>query len=134
MNRNDIIIHCYPPRVDSSNGFYTIKNNVIEVQKDFDQALKRLNDYRMADKIWLTTIRDFLDFRTSLENVSYEIAGDGKVLIKNNGREAIRGLTFSVSGIEYNVEGKKINSKRDGNSNIYWFDIEPGEIVIMSSR
>lgn len=128
-NRNNIIVHSYPARIDSTNGFYTIKDGLAFANEEFNQALSKLSSYRMQEKIWLTTIRDMLDYRTSLENISYEILSDGSVRLYNSGRAMIRGLTFSTFATSVKAGSKEIFKKNTGNELIFWFDIAPEEYV-----
>jgi hypothetical protein len=82
-NRNNIIIHSYPARVDSMSKFYSIKDGIIVANNEFNQALAKLSSYRQQEKIRLTTIREMMDYRTSVENISYEITDTGKIRISN---------------------------------------------------
>ena len=128
-NRNNIIIHCYPARVDSTNGFYVIKNNIISANEEFNHALQKLSSYRLMKKIWLTTIRDMLNYRTSIERISYHVNSDGSISLHNSGNEIIRGVSFSTFASGVKSGEKEISTKQSGNELIFWFDIGPGENV-----
>ena len=130
-NRNNIIVHCYPARVDSTNGFYVIKDGLVEANEEFNHALSKLSSYRSQEKIRLTTIRDMLDYRTSIENITYEIMPEGIIRIHNSGNMIIHGLSFSTSATNVNAGAKEIEKKIVGNELIFWFDIAPGENVLM---
>lgn len=128
-NRNNIIVHSYPARVDSTNGFYTIKAGFAFANEEFNLALSKLSSYRNQEKIRLTTIREMLDYRTSLENISYEFLSDGSIRLYNAGRDIIRGISFSTLATSVTSGSKEINKKYIGNELIFWFDIAPEEYV-----
>ena len=128
-NRNNIIIHSYPARVDSTNGFYNIKDDVVIANEEFNQALSNLASYRNQEKIRLTTIREMLDYRTSLDNISYEINADGSIRVRNKGNEQVRGVSFSAIATDVKVKNKEVSTKKAGNELVFWFDISPGEFV-----
>ena len=130
-NRNNIIIHCYPARADSSTGFYKINNGIIEVNEEFNKALSKLSFYRMNEKIRLTTIREMLDYRTSLEDVTFKILPNGNINLYNSGKATIRGISFSTIAKEVTAGAKEINKKNTGNELVFWMDLLPGENVIL---
>jgi hypothetical protein len=129
QNRDDIVIHCYPARVDSTTGFFRIKDGLAYASDEFNQLLARLSQQRRFNTIWLTTIRQMLDYRTSLENLSYDIEPDGTVNIHNTGKSILRGVSFAVHAKNVIANSKKINSKSVNDDLIFWMDIFPGESV-----
>ncbi len=130
-NRNNIIIHCYPARVDSTTGFYKIKNGIVEVDEEFNKALSKLSLFRLNEKIRLTTIRQMLDYRTSLEDITFKILPNGNINLFNSGNGVIRGISFSANAKEVTAGAKEIIKKNTGNELIFWMDLFPGENVIL---
>ena len=134
QNRSNVVIHCYAPRVDSTNGFYVINEESIRINPDFDHALAALSRYRNEGKIWLTTIRDLVRFRTSLENLTYELNQDGTIRLHNAGKSVLRGITFSALANDVTAENKEIIKKKVGDELIFWMDIKPGESVSLAIK
>lgn len=130
-NRNNIIIHCYPARVDSTTGFYKINNGIVEVNEEFNKALSKLSLYRMNGKIRLTTIREMLDYRTSLEDITFKILPNGNIQLFNSGKTTIRGVSFSANANEVSAGAKEVVKKYTGNELVFWLDLLPGENVIL---
>ena len=128
-SRQDAILHCYPARVDSTNGFYRWEDGVIKADPEFNALLARLSSFRSQRKIWLTTVRDLLNYRTSLESLAYETLPGGRIRITNEGRDLIRGLTLSAQAEAVDGGEKSIQSKRVSNELFFWFDLMPGEKV-----
>jgi hypothetical protein len=133
-NRCEVILHCYPARVDSSSGFYAFQGGLAVSDPHFDEALKKLSAYRSQSKIWLVTVRELLDYRLLLEQVSCNIQPDGSVVVKNNGRNRIGGLTFSAYGKEAIVKDKQPEYKIVNGELIFWFDLAPGESTVVTIR
>ena len=132
--RCDVIIHCYPARVDSTNGFYVFKDNKAIVNPDFNNALKKLAEYRAASKIWLTTIRQWLDFRLSLEGIDMEVLPDGKLQIKNKNKAPVYGITLAAYANEISATGKTVETKKANGELIFWFDLMAGEIIQLTLK
>ena len=130
-NRNNIIIHCYPSRVDTTSGFYKINNGIVEVNEEFNKALSKLSFYRLNEKIRLTTIREMLDYRTSLEDVTFKILANGNISLFNSGKATIRGISFSAIAKDVTAGTKEFNKKNTHNELIFWMDLFPGENVIL---
>ena len=70
-----------------------------------------------------------LDYRTSLDNISYEINADGSIRVRNKGNEQVRGVSFSAIATDVKVKNKEVSTKKAGNELVFWFDISPGEFV-----
>ena len=94
------IIHCYPARVDSTNGFYSITDGNIQVNQDFDKTLRRLAGYRDNGRIWLSTIRSYMEYQEALDLLDYTFQKDGSIVLTNNSMMAIHGLTLLID-LEY---------------------------------
>jgi hypothetical protein len=127
--RNDIIIHAYPARVDSTNGYYTFKDNLIIANDEFNKALERLSTFRAKQLIRLTTVEQLLDYRTSLENITYEILPNGVIRLQNKNKGIIRGLSMSAACKDVKAGTKEILKKYSENELVFWFDLTAGEVL-----
>ncbi len=133
-NKTDIIIHCYPARVDSTNGFYIFKDNVAVANSDFNTALNKLASYRNDSKIWLTTIRQCLDYRLLLEGIEMKILSDGKIQLHNTNKAAINGLTLAAYAEEVSAGKKSLETKKINGELLFWFDLSAGEIIQLTLK
>jgi hypothetical protein len=131
-NRTNVIIHCYPARVDSTNGFYYSKDGLIVATDEFNSALKKLSQYRTEKKIRLTTIREFMNYKELLNGIKFEITDGSKIKISNTGKEIVRGLTFSAHAKSIEAGNKEISKKIYNDELIFWFDIYPGENLFLT--
>lgn len=121
------IAHCYPARVDSSNGFYRFDAGHWTIDPAFDEVLALQARYREEKRLWIPVVRDYLRFQQQLARVRLEPSGTGWKL-SNGSSEIIRGLTLSASQ-ELSIPGKTPAVKRVGDERYFIFDLGPGETV-----
>ncbi|MFN8165840.1 MAG: hypothetical protein U0X76_06610 [Bacteroidia bacterium] len=113
---SDCILHCYSSRVDSTNGFYSYNGNEIVVNPEFDKALAKIAEYRNKGLLWVTTIKDMMNYRLLLENVSVTYSGKSIRVLNRNG-EAVNGLTlFSKATLVFPEQvGVRVKTTEKGN-------------------
>ena len=126
-HHGDYFAHVYPSRIDSTNGFYSWRQNVWSINDEFDKALQRLHQKSEEDKLWLPVVREFTEQFNALKSISYEWADADRVMVTNRNAKEIKGLTFILRSGSFQVEGKKVNSKKSGDDTLFWFDLLPGE-------
>ena len=126
------IIHAYPARADSTNGFYEMEDKGFVIQKAFDDALARMASLRDEGLLQLCTIENYLDYNIALENVQISFLTSGKVKIENKNPFMIKGFTIILpSYTRLGVREKKVNSRTEADDNFWWFDINANESVIL---
>ncbi len=91
------IIHCYPARVDSTTGFYSVSDGTIQVNQDFDKTLERLAAYRDNGRIWLCTIRSYMEYQQALDLLEYTFQKDGSIVLTNHSNMIIHSLTLLMN-------------------------------------
>ncbi|MCF6342620.1 MAG: hypothetical protein L3J31_07435 [Bacteroidales bacterium] len=122
------INHCYPAWVDPSHGFWLWDNDsTIVAAPGFNNTLQRMAALRDEGKLKLTTIRDFLNYRLAIEQLSYEILRDGTVRVSNSSDMAIKGLSFATRSRLLLVDGLRPSQKLVGEDVVFWFDLGAGE-------
>jgi hypothetical protein len=119
------INHAYFVR--NRKGYDTLVENKGElvVNPFFDKILKFMADKRNEGVLYLTTIRDLLDYWIQLEKVSFEYQPTGAIRVYNDNNKAINGLSLVV---KCKAEAIRINDeiptfKQVGEDAIVWFDI-----------
>ena len=125
------ITHFYAPWVEWNRGFWEIKDGKYVAKEGFNKALKRIADMRDKHIMLPTTIAKYMTYQNQLRHLEYRVNEDGNVMLKNNNKETIKGLSL-ISVREMSLEGGKSFNKRQthsGNEWIIWFDIEPDEVV-----
>ncbi len=132
VNRHTEFNHVYPAWTDPLKGMWTYgEDSVIIAQQGFNKALNTLDILRDEGLLNLTTIADYLDYRTALDSIEYIILPDDRIKITNNNSVAVKGLSFAVQSAFVTVDGLIPAHKKSGKDIIFWFDIEPGESRIV---
>lgn len=127
FSRGNCILHCYPSRVDSTTGFYSYSGKTLVVNPEFDSILIRLKEYNNAGLIWLTTIKEMLDYKLLLENVVLEQGTGNSLVIFNNNDVAVSGVSFISEAKSISAGEKNIRIKRIGEEIIAILDLAPKE-------
>ena len=130
-SRATAILHCYPSRADSTNGFYEFRESHFKIQNSLELALQKQAGLRDKGLLQLVSIKDYLDYQTALRNVELRFLTNGKVRVENKGDVDLKGLTFALTSGTMGVRGKKIQSRSEADETFYWFDLNKGEVVLI---
>lgn len=121
------IAHCYPARVDSTNGFYRLHEGHWEIDPAFDQILALQSRYRGEGRLWLPVIRDYLHYQQQRQQVRISPADSGWQFFNGSG-ELIKGFTLSTAA-KLLIDSHAQSIKSVGIETYYSFDLQPGETV-----
>lgn len=128
------INHVYPAWVNEKIGCWsTDADGKIVAQEQFNQALSRIHDLHRAGRLLPTTVAEQLNFHEAVQHISYSIQNDGSIVVENNNRETIKGLSFITRANSVLVNGEVPESRRVKDELIFWFDLEAGESVKIES-
>ena len=126
------INHTYPAWVDRQKGMWTYDaDSTIVAQPGFNQALSNMSVLRDEGKLNVCTIQDFLDYRTAIDKVDYNLLPDGRIRLTNNNDSDINGLAMVANAKAVTVNSIIPNQKKINNEIIFWFDIVVGETKII---
>jgi len=132
QSRATSIIHSYPARADSTNGFYESKKNGFVIQRSFDEALERQANLRDAGRLHISTVREHLDYNIALENIQITFLTNGKIRIENKNLFDLKGFSLILPDfVRVGVRGKSMHSRNEGDEIFLWFDLNKGETVIL---
>ncbi|MGN0033024.1 MAG: hypothetical protein ACI358_04515 [Candidatus Limimorpha sp.] len=129
-SRSAFIIHSYPAWVTPERGFWTVKDGLISAKDGFNTALQRIADLRDRHLMLPTTVDKYMRYQERLQNIRYVIDNLGFVTVINDNPEPVEGLTL-ISRSPIKAINKKYNFKTSEGEYIIWFDIQPGEKVII---
>lgn len=91
--------------------------------------LARLSNYRDNKKINITTIRDFMDYQLTKQNIEVVRSSKNKFKIYNRNKYDVKGISFVVdSGCKILIN-KEYNYKTIGKELIFWLDIGKEEAI-----
>ncbi len=130
QSRGTSVLHVYPARADSTNGFYELKDGHFRIQETFETALQRQAQLRDMGLLNLVTVKSYLDYRIGLEKLDIRFLTNGKVRVENKGDFDLKGLSFALSSGRIGVRGKSIQSRMENGDTFFWFDLNKGEVVL----
>ncbi|MEO9210730.1 MAG: hypothetical protein ABI208_06505 [Ginsengibacter sp.] len=99
------------------------KNGKLVINPNFDKILTIISQMRAKGDLYVTTVRDLLNYWISLEKVDFQYLPDGSVTLINNNDTPIKGLSLIVKGKTVLVDGKVPIMKHINDETIFWFDI-----------
>ncbi len=117
--------HGYFVRNRSDDKILLKKNGKLVVNPNFDKILASISELRKKGDLYVTTIRNLLDYWILLQKVSFEYLPDGSINIINNNDKPINGLSMVIKAKEVLVNGKIPAMKPSGEDTIFWFNMEP---------
>lgn len=102
------------------------KNGKLVVNPNFDRILTTMAQMRDNGDLYLTTVKDLLNYWIMLDKVSFEYLTDGSINVINNNDTAIKGLSLIIKKANLIlVDGQKPSFKNLQDQTIFWFDIQP---------
>lgn len=126
-----LITHIYAPWVSEERGFWENRDGMITAKEGFNKTLARIAEMRDRHLMLPTTIADYMKYQSQLKQLEYRVDTEGKVILKNNNNETIKGLSL-ISVNDISLDDEKSFEKRktqSGDEWIIWFDMEPNEEV-----
>jgi hypothetical protein len=135
INHQGIFVdHGYFVRNRSDDRILKNINGKLVINPNFDKILSLIDEGRQKGDLYVTTIRDLLDYWILQENVSFEYLPDGSINVINNNDKTINGLSLVVRGKNVLIDGKTPQMKNSGDDTIFWFNIQPHQQVKMTTK
>ena len=123
------INHGYYVSNRKDHNIFNESNGKIVINPFFDKILEYMSNKRDSGSLYITTIRDLLDYWIKLENVSFEYLLDGTINVINQNSQAIAGLSLAVYAERVRINGEIPSYKQSGEDIVVWFDI-PGKSFV----
>ena len=125
-DRGIFINHGYFVRNLYEDGVLINSNGKITTNPYFDQTLAIMARMHEKGDLYITTIRELLDYWVLIENISFDYMTDGTIYINNLNDKPIKGFSFAIKADNVRIDGTIPESRRDGDDTILWFDISAG--------
>ena len=125
------INHGYFVRNGYHDDVLSERNGKIIINPYFDKILGLMARMREEGDLYITTIRDLLDYWVLIENISFNYMPDGVIYINNGNDEPIKGLSLVVHANTVRINGEIPKFRRVGENTIFWFDIPAKHSVSM---
>jgi hypothetical protein len=107
-------------------------NGKISINPYFEKILEYMAKKRDGGDLYITTIRDLLNYWIMTENISFKYLRDGDISIYNYNNKPVNGLSLAVKSKGILVDGETPKQRRVGDETIFWFDIQPNDHVVIS--
>ena len=119
------INHGYYIRNSKKNRVLAYVDGKQVVSPEFDEILAYMDSLRNNGDLWLTTIKEIVDYWVLTESISFKYNNDGTIEISNNNDKAIKGLSLAVRARRENIklDGDDFLSKEAGDDTVIWFDV-----------
>jgi len=112
----------YVSNREGHNIFAEIGGKIV-INPSFDRILELMAQMRDDGNLYITTIKNLLDYWILTENISFDYLPGGVINVYNLNNEPINGLSLAVHAKTVSVDGIIPASKLTGEDNIFWFDI-----------
>ncbi|TAH42058.1 MAG: hypothetical protein EYC69_06930 [Bacteroidetes bacterium] len=129
QSRGIKVMHVYPARADSTNGFYEYKDGHFFIQSGFDSALQRQSRLRDAGRLELISVKDYFGYQMAIQKVKIRPLENGFVEVENNSEVDLKGISFAINSATVKVPGKVLNARLEDGETFFWFDLNKGESV-----
>jgi len=128
------INHGYFVRNRSDDRILKNVNGKLVINPNFDKVLASISDKRSKGDLYVTTIRDLLNYWIKLDKVNFEYLPDGSIKVINNNDAAINGLSMIIRAKNIFIDGKIPSTKTSDGNTIFWFDIAPRQQVSITMK
>lgn len=95
-----MLIHDYFGHVKQRNHFFTMDSDGhYTLTPGFDNALKLMTTFRKDKKLWIPSVKDYMDYTIKIHNLDIKYNGSA-LIINNKNNTTLNGFTY----IKYNAE------------------------------
>ena len=120
------INHCYPAWTYPGKGFWKYDaDSSIVAMEGFNTTLANMALLKNRKLLNVTTIENYLDYRTAVDKLEYSVLADGRVRVYNPSDKTLKGLAMTAKAEAVTVNDLKPAQKTVENQLIFWFDLKP---------
>jgi hypothetical protein len=134
IDRGIFINHGYFVRNLYEDGVLINSSGKIATSPYFDKTLDLMVQMRDKGDLYITTIRDLLDYWMLIENISFEYMPDGTIYINNLNDRVIGGFSLVVKAGNVSIDGKITKFRKAGDDTIFWFDLAAKQRVRLTTE
>ena len=91
----------------------------------FDKMLAYMDQLRDEGNLYITTVKEIMNYWLLIENITMEFNSDGSIQIINNNEQPVQGLSLALHTDlnSVNIIGANYSSRRVDGDAIVWFDM-----------
>ncbi len=126
------INHCYPAWTYPGKGFWKYDTDSAIVAMDgFNRTLSKMAALKQKKLLNVTTIEDYLNYRTAVDKLEYSVLPDGRIKVTNSSGKEIKGLSMTAKASAVTVNDLKPAQKMAGDQLVFWFDLGAYQSVLI---
>jgi hypothetical protein len=128
------INHGYFVRNRSDDRILKTINGKLVINPNFDKILSLIDERRKKGDLYVTTVRDLLNYWIMLEKVEFQYLPDGSINVINNNDDSIKGLSLIIKAQKVLIDGKLPAMKKTNDDTIFWFDLGQHQTVKITTQ
>jgi hypothetical protein len=117
------INHGYFVRDEINDDILCMRDGKLVINPYYDKILGIMAKMRDEGDLYITTIRDLMNYWILSEKISFNHMPDGVIYITNGNDKPISGLSMVVHANMVRINGEIPKFRRIGEDTIFWFDI-----------
>jgi hypothetical protein len=130
-DRGIFINHGYFVRNLYEDGVMHNSNGKLTANPYFNQTLAIMALMQQKGDLYITTIRDLLDYWVLIENISFDYNADGTIYINNLNDKPVKGFSLAIRADKIKIDGEIPKCRRSGDETVFWFDMPAGKHVTL---
>ena len=117
--------HGYYVRNGVDDNIFMNRDGRLVINPLFDQLLAYMDSQRDKGDLFLTTVKELLNYWLLIENVRFEYQADGTIDVFNDNDQGIKGLSIAISRKSGMIllDGYEPVSRTVDDDLVFWFDI-----------
>jgi len=117
--------HGYYVRNGIHDDILVVNGGELIINPYFDKMLAYMDQCRDEGSLYITTVKDILDYWRLVENITLEYVSDASFQINNNNDKPVQGLSLAIhTDLNYvHIMGANYSSKQVDGDAIVWFDM-----------
>ena len=131
QSRGIKVLHVYPARADSTNGFYEYRDGHFYIQQGFEAALLRQSRLRDEGRLELSSVKDYFSYQLAIKKLKISLLANGVIQVENKSDIDLKAVSFAINSATVKVPGKTLGTRNENGETFFWFDLNKGERIII---
>ena len=128
-DRGIFINHGYYVRNDVQDGVLVDSAGRITASPYFNRTLSIMSRMMARGDLYITTIRNLLDYWMLTGRITFDYNPDGSITINNRNEKPVHGLSMAIKAETVRIDGVEPKLRRVGTDIIFWLDLPAGKSV-----
>lgn len=130
-DRGVFIEHGYYVRYRIGDNNLTLSEGKLVVNPYYNEVLSIIAKMRDDGNLFVTTIKDLLNYWILTEKISFEYMPDGLIKIYNDSDEPINGLSFIIRANSVRINNEFPRFRKVGEDIVFWFNMPAKQCIYL---